>query len=38
MRKIIFACVFAILMCSSVFAATSDDVYLRRDLSETGRF
>ena len=32
MRKIIFACVFAILMCSSVFAATSDDVYLRRDV------
>ena len=32
MRKIIFACVFAILICSSVFAATSDDVYLRRDV------
>ena len=32
MRKIIFACVFAMLMCPSVFAATSDDVYLRRDV------
>ncbi len=32
MRKIIFGCVFAILMCPSVSAATSDDVYLRRDV------